>query len=119
MDPVHTEWLHAYMTHYIEERAGVPPEQRRSLQSHAKIGFDVFEYGIIKRRVLQGGSEEDDLWKVGHPILFPHILRVGSAQRATLQFRVPKDDSHTYHVSLYAFRAAPGTHVPEQKVVPY
>ena len=35
-----------------------------------------------------------------------------------MQFRVPIDDTHTYHVSLYVFPAAPGTNAPEQPSVP-
>ena len=119
LDPVHTEWLHRYMGNYVREREGTPASELPQVERHKKIGFDVFEYGVIKRRVLEGGTEEDDLWKVGHPILFPNILQVGSPQRPTLQFRVPADDTHTYHVSLYTFQAAPGAEVPPQGVVPY
>jgi 5,5'-dehydrodivanillate O-demethylase len=27
------------------------------------------------RRVLEGASEEDDDWKIGHPLVFPGMLR--------------------------------------------
>ena len=53
---------------------------------HVKIGFDVFDHGIIKRRVREGGSEDEAAWSVGHPILFPNILRVNW----TFQIRVPR-----------------------------
>ena len=36
-----------------------------------------------------------------------------------MQFRVPVDDENTLHVSIYTFRAAPGTTVPKQEIVPY
>ena len=78
------------------------------------IGFDAFKYGIIKRRVVAGQDEHHAQWRLGHPILFPNILWVGS----TLQFRVPADDTHTLHISLYTWRAAPGKAVPQQDVVP-
>ncbi|MEK7214612.1 MAG: aromatic ring-hydroxylating dioxygenase subunit alpha, partial [Chloroflexota bacterium] len=68
--------------------------------------------------VVKGSTEEDDSWRVGHPIMFPHILLVGSQFSCALQFRVPVDDTHTYHVSLYTFRAAPGTVAPKQESVP-
>jgi 5,5'-dehydrodivanillate O-demethylase len=64
-------------------------------------------------------TEEDDSWKIGHPILFPNILLVGTEIQATLQWRVPMDDTHTYHVSLYIYRAAPGHEAPKQDFVPY
>jgi 5,5'-dehydrodivanillate O-demethylase oxygenase subunit len=39
---------------------------------HVKVGFDAFEHGIIKRRQLVGQTEEDDDWKIGHPLVFPY-----------------------------------------------
>jgi 5,5'-dehydrodivanillate O-demethylase len=120
VDPVHVEWMHAYFAKYIQEGPGFNgPDQLMNLPKHQKIGFDAFEHGIIKRRVLEGYSEEDDDWKEGHPILFPNILLVGSGASCTFQFRVPIDDENTYHVSLYAWRPAPGAVAPMQEVVPY
>jgi 5,5'-dehydrodivanillate O-demethylase len=36
-----------------------------------------------------------------------------------MQWRVPMDDTHTYHVSQYIFPAAPGQQAPSQDRVPY
>lgn len=94
LDPVHVEWLHGHFDKYVIEQLG-SPELQRKIFHHEKIGFSVFEHGIIKRRVLEGGSEEDDDWRSGHPVLFPHILRSGlSASDGALQCRVPMDDTH-------------------------
>jgi 5,5'-dehydrodivanillate O-demethylase len=68
--------------------------------------------------VTAGHTEDDDEWKVGHPILFPNILLVGNPFYNTMQFRVPMDDTHTLHISLYMWRAAPGVVAPPQEVVP-
>ena len=64
---------------------------------HMKIEFDQFAYGIMKRRLLEGEPEDEsnDDWMVGHPLLFPNILAVGQANMASLQFRVPVDDTTT------------------------
>ena len=65
MDPVHLEWLHGYW--------GVRQQQDKAVRmglaeadtfptvprKHQKIGFDVFDYGLIKRRVVEGTTEED------------------------------------------------------------
>ena len=116
VDPVHVEWLHAYLGAYRStDRIG----QRGSSRRHMRIGFDEFEYGIIKRRVLEGKDETDEEWAEGHPILFPNILLVGNDARATFQFRVPVDDENTLHFSIYNYRSAPGTAAPRQDVVPY
>jgi 5,5'-dehydrodivanillate O-demethylase len=120
LDTTHTEHLHGYAGRYFTQLLnGEEPDLRRSEGGgtsgyHQKIGFDVFEHGIIKRRVVQGQDEDHVQWRVGHPILFPNILWVGS----TLQFRVPADDTHTLHISLYTWKAAPGTEAPKQDVVP-
>ncbi len=118
LDPVHVEWTHAYLGQYLSTDRNTLA-RGGSLRPHQRIGFDEFEFGIIKRRVLLGGSEADDEWAVGHPVLFPNILLVGNEARATFQFRVPADDYNTHHISIYSFRGAPGAPVPAQSVVPY
>jgi len=118
LDPVHTEWLHRYFGTYAKHLTkGQTPDFSKA-QHHIKIGFDVFEYGIIKRRVSLPNDEDHDEWKVGHPILFPNILLVGSPDSNTMQFRVPIDDTRTFHVSVYTWRAAPGTTAPVQDTIP-
>jgi 5,5'-dehydrodivanillate O-demethylase len=90
MDPVHVEWLHGEFRNYARERRG--RESRRvPCRRHLKIAFDLADYGIIKRRLLEGETEEDDDWKMGHWLVFPNI------QKGTdmLRFRVPADDTHT------------------------
>src|SRR5436190_628940 len=94
---------------YIRSRAagrnaGGERMVERVIGHHLKIGFDVFAHGIVKRRVRLGASEDDPSWRIGHPILFPNILRVGW----TFQFRVPMDDTHTYHVMYQVLPAPPG-----------
>src|SRR5665213_1781430 len=71
LDPVHTEWLHGHLQEFIEEEAGAKYAISRH---HVNIGFDEFEYGIYKRRLLEGQSENSDDWRVGHPVVFPTTL---------------------------------------------
>jgi 5,5'-dehydrodivanillate O-demethylase len=125
LDPVHVEWLHGRFSNYVLERLGRPDLQRRfyrpgtngvtSRWEHEKIGFDEFQYGIIKRRVVAGRSEQDPEWRIGHPVLFPNILRVGS----NFQYRVPVDDTHTLHVWFTAYPQPPGAEVPRQNTIPF
>jgi 5,5'-dehydrodivanillate O-demethylase len=93
--------------------SGEEPDFKRA-RSHTKIGFDVYKYGIIKRRTTDDRGEDHPRWSVGHSILFPNILW----HNATMQFRVPSDDTHTLHFSLYIWRAAPGAEAPQQDVIP-
>jgi 5,5'-dehydrodivanillate O-demethylase oxygenase subunit len=105
LDPVHLEWLHAYWTNFIAEMRE-EPEHKRANRKHEKIGFDPFEWGIYKRRVMEGGSEADTSWQEGHPIVFPYFLRQGGSGTnrehwtmtgPAFQIRVPVDDTHTAH----------------------
>jgi 5,5'-dehydrodivanillate O-demethylase len=55
VDPHHVEWLHG---HHL---AGVRGKNGQSVPTHyrkrqVRTGFDLFEHGIIKRRILEGGS---------------------------------------------------------------
>ncbi len=111
LDPVHVEWLHGHYLDYVWSLKGRPMPNNFG-NHHKKIGFDRFEHGIIKRRVRAGSTEEDDMWSVGHPIVFPAMLRVGP----TFQVRVPMDDDHTYHINYVVYR--PGIPVPPQASVP-
>lgn len=96
LDPVHVEWLHRYFSNYALQRLGKEhddPTYWRSgaqVQRHVKIGFDVFEHGIVKRRVLEGDDENHPNWRLGHVICFPNMLRQD-------QIRVPMDDTHTLY----------------------
>jgi 5,5'-dehydrodivanillate O-demethylase len=86
---------------YVNKRQGKPPAM--TPRRHEQIAFDVYEYGIYKRRLLAGEDpaiSED--WLTGHPVIFPYILAVGDHSRPTLQIRVPMDDTHTLH---YWYRA--------------
>ncbi len=116
LDPVHTEWLHGHLQEWVEEqRDGVKPKYALS-RHHVKIAFEEFEYGIYKRRLMQGQSEDVDDWRVGHPVMFPCTLSVGSAggfwTMYALQIRVPVDDTHTLHYWYTAFMPPAGAQVP-------
>ena len=106
-DPVHTEWLHGHLQEFVEEvRDGVKPSFAIS-RHHVKIAFDEFEYGLYKRRLYEGQSEDADDWRVGHPVFFPNTLAVGSrrdgSRTYSFQIRVPVDDTTTMHYWYTAF----------------
>lgn len=105
VDPMHFEYLHAALGNYVLKRLGRPPGMTPA--RHVKIAFDVFRYGIMKRRLLEGQSEDVDEWKIGHPLLFPNILAVGEVGYASLQFRVPIDDTHTLHIAYRTTKRDP------------
>jgi 5,5'-dehydrodivanillate O-demethylase len=115
VDPYHVEWLHGRYGSFLKELAGEPPLPVVT-RKHVKVAFEVFEHGILKRRVLEGQTEQDEDWKTGHPLVFPHMLRVGAAGLATFQIRVPVDDTCTWHLWYQTY--APGGPVPDQGEIP-
>jgi 5,5'-dehydrodivanillate O-demethylase len=117
VDPVHVEYLHGkHLGHQLKQdsESGSKGYGRK----HEKIGFDIFEYGIIKRRVLAGGSEADDDWRIGHPLIFPVMLRVGAQNQHRFQIRVPVDDVTTMHYWYSCYQPPPGLQAPPQDEVP-
>lgn len=119
VDPIHGEWLHGRYAEYLEEKAGAEKvNSARYGREHEKIGFDVFEWGIIKRRVLKGHTEDDDDWKIGHPLMFPNFLKVGGNGRYEFQYRVPVDDTSTLHVWYQVLKVPSSIDLPHQDEVP-
>jgi 5,5'-dehydrodivanillate O-demethylase oxygenase subunit len=102
MDPTHFEHLHGHYGNYYNRKHGKP--EGMLTPPHRKIDFDVFEYGVYKRRLVEGQSEDADDWTTGHPILFPcTLVVVGGAWGGSYQIRTPIDDTHTLHF-LYQFK---------------
>ncbi len=114
VDPIHSEWLHGHFAEFVEEQRGNEVKWAFS-QHHKAIAFDEKPYGIIKRRLKEGQSEDCSDWRVGHPMVFPNILAVGSGDKTwktyEFQIRVPQDDTHTMHWWFTAFVPAAGVEV--------
>jgi 5,5'-dehydrodivanillate O-demethylase len=106
LDPAHFEHLHGVYGNYVMKRLGRPPMLHPA--RHVKIDFEVFEYGIYKRRLLEGQLEDTPDWTVGHPILFPNILAQGNPNQMSFQFRVPVDDVQTLDCIVDAVRPKEG-----------
>jgi 5,5'-dehydrodivanillate O-demethylase len=122
VDPVHTEWLHGVYMDYVLGQKGEGPAKAGFQKAHKKIGFDVFEHGIIKRRLLEGQTEEDsEDWRTGHPLIFPNILKVGSRGSYSFQMRIPVDDTHTMHYWYHCLTIDPDIDIeqPNQEIIPY
>jgi 5,5'-dehydrodivanillate O-demethylase len=128
LDPVHFEWLHNYWGSYVLGMEK-PPEERAEWKERmqgqngrgrheVKVGFDRFEFGVIKRRLLEGDTEDNEWWRIGHPVLFPNILRVGQGRNFSFQMRIPMDDTHTHHLVYRVRVPSPDETFVEQTEVP-
>lgn len=94
MDPYHVEFLHMMYTNVLRKKQGLPPIRARK---HKKVAFEVFHFGIVKKRVWEGDEEEgNEEWTVGHPVVFPGTAIVPiTADWVQMQIRVPTDDQNT------------------------
>ena len=118
VDPVHLEWLHGVYGAWaakLEGRRDAVAESLAAYDRHKEIGFDPAPYGIIKRRVYGNTTKESPKWSVGHPLLFPNILQQGGGGRYFFQFRVPIDDTHTWHVELTSYWFPDDVDVPANR----
>jgi 5,5'-dehydrodivanillate O-demethylase len=113
MDPVHIEFLHMQFTNYVRGRMGLSTSPARK---HYKIDFDVFEFGLIKKRLWEGDREDSPEWTVGHPHLFPQTTMVSYHNGwVQLQIRTPVDDTNTLFY-WYNCRPRPEGQAPSGEV---
>ncbi|HLG73982.1 MAG TPA: hypothetical protein VK009_26485, partial [Chloroflexota bacterium] len=89
VDPAHLQILHQ---EFIGRGGRQPASTTRGFTDDvASTDFYLTSYGIMKRRVYADGRGREE-----HPLIFPYILRQG----LSTQFRVPMDDTHTYHIHV-------------------
>jgi 5,5'-dehydrodivanillate O-demethylase len=126
-DSWHAHFTHGHYATYLlklrEQRGEVIPEAEREavkvfMNPDARHAYERYEYGMLKRRIRQGDSEQVHGWKVGHPMLFPNYVRIGKKGWYAFQMRVPIDDTHTWHLHYEVARPGEGITVPPQEVVP-
>ena len=132
-DPAHSVWTHGHLFKYVLEREGKFDERANSLthtlharstwgdgikEVYVKASQHGFEKGIVYSKEL--GAEKDAVRRHS-TVMFPFITQTGSAgaPRSDLQFRVPIDDTHTYHISYQCYAAPHGVEAPKQANVPW
>jgi 5,5'-dehydrodivanillate O-demethylase oxygenase subunit len=107
VDPLHFEWQHMNWSARLAGKSEYSPR-------HLKLAFEEFEYGIVYRRIREGMSEEDPLWKVGRVCLWPNALFTGDH----FEWRVPIDDENTLSVT-WCFSRVPREREPyAQRSIP-
>lgn len=117
VDPLHLEMLHGHHLRRSRERKGLNTPTHY-MRHHKRIAFDRFPLGIIKRRLLEGQDEDCDDWRIGHPLIFPTMLRVGAGRQHRMQIRVPLDQCTTWHLWVSFYQANPDQWIPRQLCVP-
>jgi 5,5'-dehydrodivanillate O-demethylase len=131
-DPTHSVYTHGAFFEYVLERSGQlerAQSHEHTIYSRLKMGVGIKElfaeatvYGMRKGVVYakELGSESDRV-EEHSTVIFPFITQTGKAgaPRSDFQFRVPIDDTHTYHISYQCYGAPDGVEVPHQDVIPW
>jgi len=94
VDPTHVHYLHG-------QGKGSPVHGDTQAQI-AKYEFEVFAYGVMKKRFAGNGNGGMRLVNA-HPLVFPNMLRQHHGREHYLQYRVPVDDTHTRFFEVYFF----------------
>jgi 5,5'-dehydrodivanillate O-demethylase len=92
VDPTHTHYLHG-----VGKGKPVHGERQAEIK---KYEFEVFDYGIMKKRLAANGDGELSVVNQ-HPLVFPNMLRQCHGREHYLQYRVPVDDTHTLFFEIY------------------
>jgi 5,5'-dehydrodivanillate O-demethylase oxygenase subunit len=109
IDPVHFEWMHENWGSAL--RGG----SSASAPRHLKLAFDEFEYGMVYRRVREGGDEQSELWTVGRVALWPNCFFLGDH----FEWRVPVDETTTLSI-MWVYNRVPKDREPfEQPRIPH
>lgn len=112
VDPTHVHYLHS-------AGRGKPVHGERQAEIK-KYEFEVFDYGIMKKRLADNG--DGALHVVNqHPLVFPNMLRQCHGREHYLQYRVPVDDTHTLFFEIYFLESNDGAAIeqPEDPPVDY
>ena len=106
VDPAHLPILHLDTTARGNKAAS--STTRGFIDEIENVEFYEIPYGIMKRRVFKDGYQDQ------HPLIFPNNLR----QANSTQFRVPIDDSHTWHVHIKFEPTEDGSLIEEEEDPP-
>jgi 5,5'-dehydrodivanillate O-demethylase oxygenase subunit len=100
-DQVHVEWVHGKFGSYVLENrigggdfAGLERMMPMFLKHAVECDVSPYRYGLLRRRVTEGGSHDDESWSVGQPMIFPNMHMTSSGGNMTLAWRVPDDDTN-------------------------
>jgi len=112
VDPTHVHYLHG-------AGKGKPVHGERQAEIK-KYEFEVFDYGIMKKRLAANGDRELSVVNQ-HPLVFPNMLRQCHGREHYLQYRVPVDDTHTLFFEIYFLESKEGAPIeqPEDPPVNY
>lgn len=104
VDLDHVAWLHGRYSQWLARRGVADEIPAMFTRLNEKVAFERTDYGILMRRQLRGQDASADDWSIGHPLVFPHLLRLGGGGSYGFHIRVPIDDENTWALWYTAYR---------------
>ncbi|HEY8474848.1 MAG TPA: aromatic ring-hydroxylating dioxygenase subunit alpha [Natronosporangium sp.] len=104
VDLDHVAWLHGRYSAWLASRGLADEIPQTFSRFNREVKFERTEYGILMRRQLEGQDASADDWSVGHPLVFPNLLRLGGGGSYGFHMRVPIDDYSTWVLWYTAYR---------------
>jgi 5,5'-dehydrodivanillate O-demethylase len=112
VDLDHVAWLHGRYSRWLADRGLADRIPAMFGRVNEDTAFERAGYGILMRRRLAGQQSAADDWAIGHPLVFPNLLRLGGGGSYMLHLRVPIDDENTWVLWYTAYRPG-GLPVPD------
>jgi 5,5'-dehydrodivanillate O-demethylase len=112
VDLDHVAWLHGRYSRWLADRGQADEIPAMFGFRNEETAFERADYGILMRRRLVGQQPGADDWTIGHPLVFPNLLRLGGGGSYMLHLRVPVDDETTWVLWYTTYRPG-GLPVPD------
>jgi 5,5'-dehydrodivanillate O-demethylase len=104
VDLDHVAWLHGRLSRWLAGRGVADEIPQMFTRRNREVAFEATDYGILMRRQLEGQDSSADDWSIGHPLVFPNLLRLGGGGSYGFHIRVPVDDETTWVLWYTAYR---------------
>lgn len=104
VDLDHVAWLHGRYSRWLAGKGVADEIPTMFSRRNDEVAFEETEYGILMRRTLEGQDRSADDWSIGHPLVFPNLLRLGGGGSHSFHIRVPVDDENTRLFWYTAYR---------------
>jgi 5,5'-dehydrodivanillate O-demethylase oxygenase subunit len=120
-DYSHSSWLHGHYATHVLKNMRIPADDPRWLQvrsrrdrTQKKLDWRAFKHGISSHVLLDGQTEEHEMWRNGHQHIVPHVNSLAQSGLSFTNFYVPVDDEHTFMVRREHYYFSPDVPIPHQ-----
>ncbi len=120
-DYSHSSWLHGHYAAHMLTKLGIPEDDPRWLQVRSrrdrvqqKLDWRETKHGISSHVLLEGQSEEHEMWQHGHQLIIPNVNVLAQSGLSFTNYYVPVDDTKTMLVRREHYYFSPNVVVPPQ-----